>query len=163
MTFEYIYHKYHQKIYLYLCALSHDAELSEELTQCTFYKAFLNITKFRGDCDILTWLTAIAKNEYYSYKRKTSRTMSFNETIATDTYTHAEFYLQNLKDDVEQAINSFENEVMKEVMYYRLFLQTPYKDIAAILKISETSAKVLYHRGKEKLKIILQEELGYEV
>lgn len=164
MTFEYIYNTYHQKVYLYLCALSQDADLSEELTQGTFYKAFLNITNFRGDCDILTWLTAIAKNEYFSYLRKMSRTVSLNdETIATDTYGDTALHLQNVKEDVEQVINAFDNEAMKQVMYYRLFLQTPYKDIAAILKISETSAKVLYHRGKEKLRKILREDLGYEI
>ena len=163
MTFEQIYHKYHKKIYLYLCSLSHDSDMSEELTQCTFYKAFLNITKFRGDCDILTWLTSIAKNEYYSYIRKVQRTVPLDETIGTDTYAHTEVHLQNLEDDVEQAINSLENEAMKEVMYYRLFMQIPYKDIAEILKISEPSAKVLYHRGKEKLRKILREDMGYEM
>ena len=161
--FEEIYTRYNRQVYLYLLSLSHDADTAEELTQQTFYKAFLHITKFRGDSGMGTWLTAIAKHEYYTYIKKRRRIVPFDDAMASETYEQSELDRNDLKGDVRRALAGFENETMKSVMIYRLFAGVPYRDIAEILKISESSAKVLYHRGREKLRKILREEYGYEI
>jgi RNA polymerase sigma factor (sigma-70 family) len=51
----------------------YDYPLSEELTQETFYQAFISIDKFQGRCQIKTWLCQIAKNTFYQYLRKKKR------------------------------------------------------------------------------------------
>lgn len=48
-------------MYRYLCGLTRDRGLSEELTQETFFQAVKGIDKFRGDCKISVWLCGIAK------------------------------------------------------------------------------------------------------
>ena len=62
MTIEDIYKAHSQTVYRYLLTLTHDAELSEELTQETFYQAIRSIERFDKSCKISTWLCAIAKN-----------------------------------------------------------------------------------------------------
>ena len=57
-----IYEKYCNSIYRYLLLLTKDEQLSEELTQETFYQAIKSISKFSGKCSIYTWLCSIAKN-----------------------------------------------------------------------------------------------------
>ena len=42
--------------------LTHDKDISEEITQETFYQAFKNIKSFQGKCSIYTWLCTIVKN-----------------------------------------------------------------------------------------------------
>ena len=42
-----------------------DSELSDDLAQETFIKAYLNITKFRGLSGFSTWLFRIAYNVFY--------------------------------------------------------------------------------------------------
>ena len=161
--FEDIYIRYNRRVYLFLFSLSKDSDIAEELTQETFYKAFVHITGFRGDSDVATWLLSIAKHEYYTYKRKRRRIVSFDDTMKAEMYEQSEFDARDLDGDIKRVLASFENETMREVVYYRLFTGVPDRDIADILKISESSAKVLYHRGKEKLKMILKEEYGYEI
>jgi DNA-directed RNA polymerase specialized sigma24 family protein len=39
----------------------------------------------------------------------------------------------------------------------------PYSEISGLLNISENSAKVMYHRGRIRLKGILEKEYGYEI
>ena len=47
-----IYRKYMPQVYNFLFSLCHDAHLSEELTQETFFQALKSIDSFRGDCKI---------------------------------------------------------------------------------------------------------------
>ena len=79
MNMEEIYKKYYLKIYKYLLYLSHDQDLAEELTQETFYKAIININKFRGDCKLETWLCIIARNLYYKYQKENKKSVSLEE------------------------------------------------------------------------------------
>ena len=45
---EQIYKKYMPQVYKFLFSLCHDAHLTEELTQETFYQAMKTIDDFRG-------------------------------------------------------------------------------------------------------------------
>ena len=47
-----------------------DEQLSDDLAQETFIKAYVNIAKFRGMSSFLTWLMRIAYNVHYDYRRK---------------------------------------------------------------------------------------------
>ena len=47
--FEEIYVRYQAKIYSFIYRLSGDAQLSEELTQETFYRAFVSFGKYKGN------------------------------------------------------------------------------------------------------------------
>ena len=51
-----IYRENAAMIYKYLCGLTQDSGLAEELTQETFFQAMKGIDKFRGDCKISVWL-----------------------------------------------------------------------------------------------------------
>ena len=55
-----IYRIYFDDVYRYLLALSHDAQLAEELTSETFCRAMRALPGFRGACDIRVWLCQIA-------------------------------------------------------------------------------------------------------
>ena len=47
-----------------------DEQLSDDLAQETFIKAYVNITKFRGMASFSTWLMRIAYNVFYDEVRK---------------------------------------------------------------------------------------------
>ena len=51
-----IYRENAAMLYKYLCGLTQDSGLAEELTQETFFQAMKGIDKFRGDCKISVWL-----------------------------------------------------------------------------------------------------------
>ena len=73
-----IYRKNAAIIYKYLCGLTQDVQLAEELTQETFFQAIKGIDKFRGDCKISVWLCQIAKNLWYKYLRQEYKKKSIN-------------------------------------------------------------------------------------
>jgi len=67
-----------------------------------------------------------------------------------------------LEQDIILILSRFPKRT-SQVLSYRLFQNVPYSEISALLGISENSAKVIFHRGRIKLKTILEKEYGYEV
>lgn len=80
MEFEQIYRTYFKSVYRYIWKLSGDEHVAEEITSETFLKAMKSIGDFRGQCDMRVWICQIAKNTYYSYLKKSHRTVSVDET-----------------------------------------------------------------------------------
>lgn len=62
--------KYYEDVLRFLRGLTGDEYLAEELTQETFYRAMKSIHSFRGDCDLRVWLCSIAKNLFFTYRKK---------------------------------------------------------------------------------------------
>lgn len=67
---EKIYEEYFETVNKYLFCLTHNQDISEELTQETFYKAVKKIDTFKGECKMSVWLCQIAKNLWYDQCRK---------------------------------------------------------------------------------------------
>lgn len=172
--FDSIYRNYRNDIYRFLMKLTlYNPHLAEELTQETFYRVYISIGKFKGQCHIKTWICQIAKNIYYLYLRKNKKvdiltvsSSGFNiETESEKAYVKsAEEAYENkeLIRTIIKIIDSFK-EVNQNIMIYRIFFSMPYSEISRLLGISETSAKVIYYRGKISLQNTLREEYGYEI
>ena len=69
-SFEEIYRSYFDPVYRYVLSLTRDEQEAEELTQETFFKALQAIDGYRGESSLKTWLCSIAKNCFYSEKRR---------------------------------------------------------------------------------------------
>jgi RNA polymerase sigma-70 factor (ECF subfamily) len=123
-SMEQLYETYAQTVYRYLFSITQNADLSEELTQETFYQAMKSIHNFRGECKISVWLCQIAKRAWYREinKNKKKQSVSMDEL---DIHIHAG---TNVETDVlrnEEKLSLFRklhrlDEKTKEVMYLRL-------------------------------------------
>ncbi len=172
--FDELYEKYHDDIYRFLMKLTnYNTDLAEELTQETFYRVYLGIGRFKGQCHIKTWICGVAKNIYYLYLRKNKKIDSLNVTsfVFDKEVTYKKSSIGSIEEVYEnketisiiiKIIDSFE-EVNHKVMIYRFFSNMPYCEISKLLGISESSAKVIYYRGKIVLQNKLREEYGYEI
>ena len=120
-----------------------DSQLSDDLAQDTFIKAYSNIRSFRGLASFQTWLMRIAYNVFYDYTRSKHQT-----------------------EDVDAAPqrSASENSSLKMDLYAALALLKPDErtcitlqlidgyDIAGIAKITglkEGTVKSHLSRGKE--------------
>ncbi len=69
--FEKIYDEYWQDVFRFLFRLTgYQRQLAEELMQETFYQARISLHRYRGECQIKTWLCQIVKNIYFNTIRK---------------------------------------------------------------------------------------------
>lgn len=154
---EEIYRAHSQMVYRYLLSLTHDENLSEELTQETFYQAIRSIGRFDGSCKITTWLCAIAKNVLMSDSRRHPAAAELpEETPAPDT-PESDTLAKIGQVELMRKLHRFEGE-LREVMYLRLLSDLSFHEIGEILGRSENWARVTYYRGKEKLKKELESD-----
>jgi RNA polymerase sigma-70 factor (ECF subfamily) len=150
-----LYKEYFQTVFKYLFCLTHEADLSEELAQETFYQALKTYGNFRGDCKISTWLCQIAKHlwlkEFEKRKRYTSDAidMNLNNLLAKEDVEY-EIIARESKIELYQRLQGLD-ETTREVMYLRLTGDLSFREIGDILKKNETWARVTFYRGKQKL------------
>ena len=60
-------------IFKYLIKLCRDVSLAEELTQETFFRAYVNIKQLADESKAPSWLCRIAKNTYFAWYNKNKR------------------------------------------------------------------------------------------
>lgn len=149
---EEIYKKYSRIVYNYLYSLNKNVEISEELTQETFYKAIKEIKNFRNECNISVWLCQIAKNLWINYIKKENKA----KVVFLDENTDGLFIEDNINTNNE-VIELYKeihrlDEKTREVIYFRILGGLTFKDIGEIFDKSEEWARITFYRGKIKLK-----------
>lgn len=153
---ENLYRKYFNDVFLYMRRLCGDEHLAEEITSETFFRAMRSLNKFRNDCDVRVWLCQIAKNCYYTYRKKESRLCSIEEhttaNTLTTTQTLDEQISQHLETQKIQEILHQLPELNKEVFMWRAFADLSFKQIGQIFHKSDNWACVTYHRTVEMIR-----------
>ncbi|MDR0812922.1 MAG: RNA polymerase sigma factor [Oscillospiraceae bacterium] len=163
-TFDEIYSAHFLYVRKFLLRLCNGNEYTaDDLTQETFFQAYRSIHRFEGNCRVETWLCSIAQNVFYTFLRKEKKQRNLEKMQSAekeDACFNQEKY--DLERDVALVLSRLPDLVSK-VLSYRLFQDLPFSEISGLLGISGSSAKVIYHRGRIKLKNILEKEYGYEL
>ena len=163
--FEEIYHRFQPDVYRFLLRLTGYEKLTaEELTQETFYQAFLSFGKFRGECAMRTWLFQIAKNVCGKYLRREMRQRGIAEKQNPEALPPpGEALEQNEMLEIMRQLILELDEPAKSVVQYRLYSGTGYAEIARLLHIKPNTAAVIYNRTVAKLRKELKERYDYEI
>ncbi len=150
---EKIYKEYFKTVYKYLFCLTHNNDISEELTQETFYKAMKKIDTYKGKSKISVWLCQIAKNLWYNEYKKNKKVTSEEELLNVQDLEilEEELVLKEEKLSLYEKLQCLD-EKTREVMYLRLTGELSFKEIGTIMKKTENWARVTFYRGKTKLK-----------
>ena len=160
--FEKAYKQYFNDVYLYILRLSGNEHIAEEITSDTFFKAMQHIDSFRGDCDVRVWLCQIAKNAYYSYIKKNSRTEPVDEVEIQETDDFAPSVAEEYerREEIEriQKVLHDVGEPYKEVFMWRVYAELSFRQIAQIFGKTENWACVTYHRARKIIKERLEGE-----
>lgn len=157
-----IYIKYCKCVYNFLYKLTNDIELSEELTQETFYTAIKKINTLNKKERIRTWLYQIAKNKWKDYLRKNKKA---NIDLEENT-------VENLvaNYDIEEDMIAKDNIIefykkihmldidTREIIYLKIIRNFTFKEISQTLGKNEEWARTKFYRGKLKLKESLKDE-----
>ena len=79
---EQIYTQYRQDVYRYLCSLTRDAALAEDLLSETFLRALTGLSGFRKGACVRTWLFSIARHVWIDGLRRKRHVLSGDELLA---------------------------------------------------------------------------------
>ena len=149
-------------IFKYLIKLTRDFSLAEELTQETFFRAYMNYASLRNKEKALVWLCQIAKNSYFAWynEQKKKESLDNLETITDSVNIEDTFVQKELSQKALLCLQELE-EPYKEVFMWRVFAEMSFKQIGQIFHKSENWACVTYHRARKMIKERLEAD-GYE-
>lgn len=153
--------------------LGDDAE-AEDVTQDTYMKAFQNLSQFRGDSSLATWLTRIAINEALGRKRKQQPLVELDHLDSIDeqgkarvlifpgsgnSNPEAEAARAEIRRLLETALDELP-EAFRVVFVMRDIEQMSTDETAEQLQLVPETVKTRLHRARRLLRQALQEKLG---
>lgn len=155
-AFVLLLNKYQQKIYWHVRRLVLDHDDADDLVQDIFIKVWKNLTNFRADAQLYTWLYRIATNECITFlnKKKQQHNISLNDENASylaDTLTSSSYFNGNKAQlKLQQALLELP-EKQRLVFNMKYFDDLKYDEISAILGTSVGALKASYHLAVKKI------------
>ncbi len=157
LSMDEIYQRYAQSVYRYLLSRTGNADLSEELTQETFYQAVRSIQSYDGSCKITTWLFGIAHNVLLTDRRKRPPLENIDDQIIPTQSAEEEALSAVSHMNILISLHRLP-EPQREILYLRLFGGLSFREIGVIFGKNENWARVNYYRGKERLRKEVNED-----
>jgi len=156
-----LFERYKRPLYGFFYGMNRDQELSEDLTQNTFYRVMKYRHLFRGDGDFRTWLFHIARNVRHDHFRK-------EKIKAKDPVENWEHRLGHTDHKAEEMEQSEGNMMLamamdrlppekREVLLLSKYQERKYKEIGEMLGCSEGAVKVKVFRALQELKVVYEQ------
>ena len=159
--FEKLFNENREFIFNYLMKMTRDITLSEELTQETFFRAYMNYASLKNKEKASVWLCQIAKNTYFAWYNEQKKKDSLDdlEVASSDVSIEDAFVQKELSQKALICLHELEDPY-KEVFMWRVFADMSFKQIGQIFARSENWACVTYHRARKMIKERLEEKNG---
>lgn len=145
-----LYRKYVQAMYNTVVRMVPNKMDAEDIIQEVFVKVFQKMSEFRGESTLGAWIKRITVNTTLNFIRQ-RKEIKFMEN---EEWDRSNLLLEEKKIDPEFSIKQVHHAIKKLPdgcrVVLNLFLLEGYqhKEIASILKISESTSKTQYRRGK---------------
>ena len=144
-----LYKTYYEKV-LRICGgyVSGDMEMAKDLTQETFVKIWQNLSGFKGNAKVSTWIFRIAINTCLLHQRKAKKIKNshFDFTSEDDLDQQLmETRMKKMLDSINQLSPQNKSIILLELE------AVPQKEIAAIMGMSHSAVRVRISRIKQTL------------
>jgi RNA polymerase sigma-70 factor, ECF subfamily len=159
-----LYNRYFEPIFHFIYKRTLDESLTADLSSQVFLKALQQLAgyTFRG-VPFSAWLFRIASNEVAQYYRHSNK----RRVVALE-----DSRIKSMLDELDDSDNRERYQVAMiaalddlreqdlQIIEMRFFEQRPFKEIAGMLDITESNAKVRTYRVLERIKKIMSRQLG---
>ena len=157
--FKPLYERYYRDIFLFIHKRTAEETLSSEICSNVFLKAMQKINKYTyKGVPFSAWLYRIASNEVSQHFRTSSkqRIVSIDSNQVQDLADEISYDFK--RDELEQKLTHCLNHLSEQdltLIELRFFDQKPFKEIADILGLTESNAKVKTYRITKKMKTLI--------
>jgi RNA polymerase sigma-70 factor, ECF subfamily len=170
-AFAYLVQKYRRPMVGFMYRLCHNPSTAEELAQEVFLRVYRSRTSYEPTAKFTTWLYRIATNLAVNYARDTrherpENTVRLDEPdretgttpdLADDSLTAEEQILKRERlAAIRNKVNALPERQRVAVIMHK-YQQMDYREIAGVLKLSESATKSLLFRAYETLREQLKE------
>jgi RNA polymerase sigma-70 factor, ECF subfamily len=170
-AFEYLVQKYRRPMVGFMYRMSHNAAAAEDLAQEVFLRVYRSRSGYEASAKFTTWLYRIATNLAVNHARDTrnerpEKMASLDEPdeetgttmdVADSSLTVEESMVRRERMAAIRAKVQALPERQRTAVLMHKYQQMDYKQIAEVLKLSESATKSLLFRAYETLREQLKE------
>ena len=170
-AFDYLVQKYRRPMVNFMYRMAHNAAAAEDLAQEVFLRVYRSRAGYEASAKFTTWLYRIATNLAVNHARDTrhERPENMASLDEPDQETGTTMDVADANPSAEQAILQRERlaairqrvqalpERQRMAVVMHKYQQMDYKQIADVLKLSESATKSLLFRAYETLRGQLKE------
>lgn len=164
-AFAELYERYFERIFNFILRQTGEEELTADLCSQVFLKALSNLNKFefRG-IPFSAWLYKIASNEVKKYYRKHNRVKVFSIEENMVKGLVQEAHDESTEENINRMLGFLKDlpTEMLEVLELRFFEEKDFKEIAFILDMTESGAKMRTYRALDKLRAKFNLTIKYD-
>lgn len=154
-AFDSLVRAYGEKIYWVIRKMVASHDDANDLLQSSLMKVWTNLSNFRGDAKLSTWLYKIAVNESINFlnkerQRRNVTTDDDSEYILSTLESDPWFDGDQLQLDLQKAIAALP-EKQRLVFNMRYYDEMKYEEISEVLGTSVGALKASYHHALKKI------------
>jgi RNA polymerase sigma-70 factor (ECF subfamily) len=170
-AFDYLVQKYRRPMIGFMYRMAHNMAAAEDLAQEVFLRIYRSRESYEPSAKFSTWLYRIATNLAVNYARDTrherrENTLPLDEADAETGQTpdlpdkraniEEEILRQERLRAIRQKIEALPERQRMAVLMHK-YQQMDYRQIAEVLKLSESATKSLLFRAYEALRVELKD------
>ena len=142
MDFDNIYEEYFDRVYYKVLSVVKNDDDAEDICQETFISVYKNLSKFREESNIYTWIYRIAINKTYDFFKKRKIEFEINDDVLSlpedvnfDTKVILQEKLKLISDNEREIV------ILKDIYGYKL------KEIAEMKNMNLSTVKSVYYKA----------------
>ena len=142
MDFDNIYEEYFARVYYKVLSVVKNDDDAEDICQETFISVYKNLSKFREESNIYTWIYRIAINKTYDFFKKRKIEFEINDDVLSlpedvnfDTKVILQEKLKLISDKEREIV------ILKDIYGYKL------KEIAEMKNMNLSTVKSVYYKA----------------
>ncbi|WP_338954061.1 RNA polymerase sigma factor [Fusobacterium nucleatum] len=142
MDFDNIYEEYFDRVYYKVLSVVKNNDDAEDICQETFISVYKNLSKFREESNIYTWIYRIAINKTYDFFKKRKLEFEINDEVLS-LPEDINFDAKVILEEKLKLISEKEKEIviLKDIYGYKL------KEIAEIKNMNLSTVKSVYYKA----------------
>lgn len=148
--FEKVFEENRDLVFRYLLKLCRNNDLADELTQETFFRAYVNFAGIRSKGHCSTWLCQTAKNCYFAWYNGQKRLAPLEDDLASAPDPAELAETRELTEKASRLLDEL-GEPYNTVFRLAVVEEMPLKEISLLYGKSKSWARVTYYRAKQRL------------
>ena len=137
---------YKERLYWHIRNMVKNHDDTDDVLQNVFIKVYKNISKFKGESKLYSWIYRIATNE----------TITFLNLKAKKHNADIYFEGDEIQQKLQKAIATLPQK-QQQVFNMKYFQELKYREISEILETSEGALKASYHLASKKIEEYLKQ------